>query len=306
MIEAIASFLASDLLTATPILIAALGILFSERAGIVNIGTEGLMLIGALMGSIGSYYSGSALVGALFAMVVTMLFSSVFAFFTITVKADQTVVGTAVNIFAGGFTIALNRVVFGVTNTMPNIPAFDKMPIPLLSKIPILGEAFFNQAVPTYLAFLAVPIAGFVLNKTNIGLKLRAVGENPRACDTVGINVFRIRYMAVLYSGMMAGLAGAFVSMGQLKFFLEGMVSGRGFMALAAVVFGNYSSSGVMAAVLLFGAGNALQYRLQAINNNIPYQLLVMLPYLITIVAICFLIRKSNKPASSAVAYFKE
>ena len=306
MIDGITSFLASDIRTATPILIAALGLVFSERAGIVNIGTEGLMLIGALMGVIGSLYSGSVLVGAMMAIVVTMFFSLVFAFFTITVRADQTVVGTAINIFASGLTITLNRVVFGVSTSVPTIDVFDRVAIPFLSKLPVIGEAFFNQSIPVYLAFLAVPAGWFVLQKTNIGLKLRAVGEHPKACDTVGINVLKTRYQAVLFSGLMAGMAGAFVSMGQLSFFTEGMVAGRGFMALAAVVFGNYTPVGVMFAALLFGAGEALQYRMQAANTGIPYQFLVMLPYLITVVAICMMTRRSNKPAASAVPYSKE
>jgi simple sugar transport system permease protein len=144
------------------------------------------------------------------------------------------------------------------------------------------------------------------MQKTDIGLKIRAVGENPRACDTVGINVNRIRYGTVLYSGAMAGIAGAFVSMGQLSFFTEGMVAGRGFMALAAVVFGNYTPAGVMLAALVFGAGDALQYRLQAINTGIPYQFLIILPYIITIVAVCGLIGKTRQPASSGVPYVKE
>ena len=306
MIETITSFLASDIRTATPILIAALGIVFSERAGIVNIGTDGLMLIGSLLCVAGSYFTGSVVLGTLIGMVLTMLFSWVFAYFTITIRADQTVVGTAINIFAGGFTIALNRVFFGLNTSIPKIDVFDKVRIPLLSRIPVLGEALFNQSVPVYLAFLAVPVAWFVMQKTNIDLKIRAVGENPKACDTVGINVHRVRYATVLYSGLMAGLAGAFISMGQLSFFSEGMVAGRGFMALAAVVFGNYTPVGVMLAALVFGAGDALQYRLQAMNTGIPYQFLVMLPYVITVVAICLLARKSNKPAASAVAYVKE
>ena len=306
MIETITSFLASDIRTATPILIAALGIVFSERAGIVNIGTDGLMLIGALVCVAGSYFTGSVVLGTLIGMAITMLFSWMFAYFTITVRADQTVVGTAINIFAGGFTIALNRVLFGLNTSIPKIDVFDKVRVPLLSKLPIVGEALFNQSVPVYLAFLAVPVAWFVLQKTNVGLKIRAVGENPKACDTVGINVYRVRYAAVLYSGLMAGFAGAFVSMGQLSFFSEGMVAGRGFMALAAVVFGNYTPVGVMLASLVFGAGDALQYRLQAMNTGIPYQFLVMLPYVITVAAICLLVRKSNKPAASAVAYVKE
>lgn len=306
MIDVITSFLASDIRTATPILIAALGLVFSERAGIVNIGTEGFMLIGALFGVLGSYWTGSVLAGAIMAMAVTMLCTLVFAFFTITVKADQTVVGTAVNIFASGLTITINRVVFGVSTSVPKIDVFNQVKIPLLSKIPVIGPALFNQSIPVYLTFLAIPVLWFVLQKTNIGLKIRAVGEHPKACDTVGIDVRKIRYQAVLFSGLMTGFAGAFVSMGQLSFFTEGMVAGRGFMALAAVVFGNYTPVGTMFAALIFGAGEALQYRLQAANTGIPYQFLTMLPYLITVVAICMMIRKSNKPAASAVPYTKE
>jgi simple sugar transport system permease protein len=289
-----------------PILIAALGLVFSERAGIVNIGTEGLMLIGALFGVLGSYWTGSVFLGTLIAMVVTILFSLIFAFFTITVKADQTVVGTAFNIFASGLTITLNRVVFGVSTSVPIIDVYDQVPIPLLSKIPVIGKALFNQSIPVYIIIIAIPVLWYVLQKTNIGLKVRAVGEHPKACDTVGINVKRTRYMAVLFSGLMTGFAGAFVSMGQLSFFAEGMVAGRGFMALAACVFGNYTPVGTMFAALLFGAGESLSYRLQAANTGIPYQFLTMLPYVITVVAICMMIRRSNKPASSAVPYTRE
>lgn len=306
MINLITSFLNSDILTATPILIAALGIVFSERAGVVNIGVEGLMLIGALVGVVGSYLTGSAILGALLAMVVSMLFACLFAFFIITIRADQTVVGTAINIFAGGFTIALNRVFFGVKTSVPKIDTFSKVPIPGLKDIPILGQALFNQPLLVYLALLAVPAASFIMNKTSLGLNIRAVGENPKACDTLGIDVYRVRYTTVLYSGLMAGLAGAFVSMGQLSFFLENMIAGRGFIALAAVVFGNYTPVGVLIASLIFGAGNAAQYRLQAANTGIPYQFLVMLPYVITVVSICLLNRNSRKPAASAVPYVRE
>jgi simple sugar transport system permease protein len=306
MIDFIVNFLASDIRTATPLLLAALGLVYSERSGIVNIGTEGIMLTGALLGTVGSYYSGSVWIGTLLAVSGCMLLSLVFSFFTVTLKADQTVVGTALNIFAGGFTITLNRLIFGGSTTVPVIDVYDKVPLPILSKIPYVGEVLFHQSLPVYIAFLCVPLAWFVLNKSNIGLKVRAVGENPKACDTVGINVFKIRYGAILFSGAMSGLAGSFISMGQLNFFTEGMVAGRGFMALAVCVFGNYSPIGVLLASLLFGASEALQYRLQAMNSGIPYQFLVMLPYVITVIALCMLVRKSNKPACSAIPYSKE
>ncbi len=306
MVDIITSFLASDIRTATPILIAALGILYSERAGIVNIGVEGLMLIGALMGVYGSYLFGSVAVGVIFAMFFSALFAAIFGFFTITVKADQTVVGMAINIFALGFTTTLRRVIFGVSTTVPVIDVFDKIPIPFLSKLPIVGEAFFNHSILVYFAFLMVPITYFILQKTDYGLKIRSVGENPKACATMGINVIFVRYSAVIFSGLMAGLAGAYVSMGQLSFFTENMIAGRGFMALAAVVFGNYRAKGVLLAVLVFGAGDAISYRLQAINSGVPYQFLVMLPYVITIVALCMLAGKSNQPASLGVPYNKD
>ena len=290
----------------TPTLIAALGIVFSERAGIVNIGTEGMMLIGALTGVIGSLMTGSVWLGALIAMLVSMLFAAIFALFTVIVKADQTVIGTGMNILASGLTITVNRAVFGASTSPPRIDVFSRTPIPLLSDIPVLGDVLFNQPLPVYIAFLLVPAAWFVMFRTNTGLKLRAVGENPRACDTVGINVARIRFMSILYSGLMAGLAGAFVSMGQMSFFTENMIAGGGFMALAAVVFGNYTPVGVMGAALVFGASNALKFQMQAWSTGIPSQFLVMLPYIITILALCGLIRRSNKPASSAIPYVKE
>lgn len=306
MSEWITNFLTSTFLLATPTLLAGLGAVFSERAGIVNIGVEGLMLIATLMGVIGSWTSGSVIVGALVAMVSCVLFSMVFAFLTIKIKASQVVVGIAMNIFAAGFTVMVNRLVFSVSGNATKIDIFDKVSIPLLNRIPVLGNALFNQPIPVYLAFLAVPVAHHVMHKTRTGLHLRAVGENPKACDSLGINVERIRFLSVLYSGALAGLAGAFISMGQVSFFSEGMISGKGFMAVASVVFGNYNPVGVMVACLIFGAAESLQYRLQAANIGIPYQFLMMLPYLITIVALCVYKRMSNKPACSGQAYYKE
>lgn len=300
------SFLSSMIMLSTPTLIASLGIVFSERAGIVNIGTEGMMLMGALAGVIGSLVTGSVWLGALIAMLIAMLFAAIFGFFTVIVKADQTVIGTGMNILAAGLTITVNRAVFGASTSPPKIDVFGKAPVPLLSDIPVLGQVLFNQPIPVYIAFLLVPAAWFVMFRTNTGLKLRAVGENPRACDTVGINVAVTRFMSILYSGLMAGFAGAFVSMGQMSFFTENMIAGGGFMALAAVVFGNYTPVGVMGAALVFGASNALKFLLQALNTGIPSQFLVMLPYIITILALCGLIRRSNKPASSAIPYVKE
>ncbi len=302
----VANFIATAIRLATPTLIAGLGLVFSERAGIVNIGTEGLMLIGSLVGVMGSLYTGNVWLGSLIAIAVTVLFAAVFAFFTVIVKADQTVIGTGLNLLASGLTITVNRAVFGANTSPPKIDTFQVVSIPLLSKIPYLGEMFFRHQIPIYLAFLLVPLAQFMMFRSNTGLKVRSVGENPKACDTVGINVTKTRFLAILYSGIMAGLAGSFVSMGQLSFFTEGMIAGGGFIALAAVVFGNYTPIGVMLASLVFGASNALMYRLQALSTGIPSQFPLMIPYIITIVSLCFVSRKSNKPAGSAIPYIKE
>ena len=202
MVDLITNFLTADIRTATPLLLAALGLVFSERAGIVNIGTEGIMLIGALLGCVGASFSGSSLVGALTAIFGGLVMSLIFAFFTITLRSNQIVVGTAFNIFAGGFTITLNRLLLNGAK----VKGYVNLPVPGLSRIPVAGDVLFNWSLPVYFAFICVPLCWFVLQRTNIGLKVRAVGEYPKACDTVGINVFRIRYGAVLFSGMMAGL----------------------------------------------------------------------------------------------------
>ena len=305
MLDWITNFLSSDIMTATPLLITALGAVYSERAGILNIGNEGLMLTGAFFGATVSWITGSAFVGAVAAMAAAMVLNLILAFFVITVKANQVVAGLAINTLASGLTVTLNRLIFGVSTTVPKIDVFDKVAIPGLCKIPVIGEAFFNQSLVVYLTYLLVPVLAFVLKRTNIGLKIRSVGEHPQACDTVGISVTGVRYGTMLFAGALAGLGGAFTSMGQLSFFVEDMVSGRGYMALAAVVFGKYTPVGVMGACLMFGAASALQYRLQTTATWIPYQFWIMLPYVITIIALCCYRKKSNRPACHGQAYAK-
>ncbi len=304
--EWIANYLSSVVVMATPLLLTAGGSVFSERSGILNIGYEGLMLIGAFFGVTVSWVTGNALVGALGAMLSGMLLNLLFALFALKSRANQVVLGLAINTLASGLTITLNRLIFGVSTSVPDIAVFESVAIPLLSDIPVIGPALFNQPLLVYIAFLLIPVYQFVLKRTNIGLKVRSVGENPYACDTLGIKVNKVRLLSIMYSGLMAGLGGAFLSMGQLSFFVEGMVSGRGFMALAAVVFGNYSPKGILGAALLFGAADAIQYRLQATSTDIPYQIWIILPYLITIIALCCYRRKSNCPAYYAKPFLKK
>lgn len=306
MLGQISEFLATDIRTAMPILIAAIGLVYSERAGIVNIGVEGIMLIGALAGVVGSFYTGSAWFGALLAITTGALMGLLFAFTTITLRADQVVIGAAFNILGLGLTTTLSRVIFGVNTAPPKIDAFTNISIPVLSKIPVIGQVLFNQNAVTYLIYIIIPILHYILFKAEIGLKIRAVGENPKACDTVGINVYKIRYGTVIFSSMMAGLAGSYVSLGLLSFFTENMIVGRGFIALATVIFGKYSPFGAVAAALIFGAGYALQFKLQAVGSQIPYQFLLMVPYILTLLALTGLVGKTKGPAASAVPYEKE
>lgn len=300
------SFLNSMIRLAIPLTMAAICNVFPARAGIVNVGLEGFMLTGALFGVIGSYLAGSALIGATFALFSGLALSIVFSYFTINLYANQTVMGTALNMFAAGLTITLNRIVFGVSMNVPKISVYNKISIPLLSDIPVIGESLFNIPLLGYVAFFAVPIAHYIMNKTRLGLNIRSVGENPVACDSVGINVRKLRWGTMLFGGSMAALAGSYMSLGNLSYFVEDMVAGQGFMVLAIIVMGSYTPIGVFFASLLFGASQALQYRMQGLATNIPYQFLNMIPYLITILAVSGLMRVKQQPSASGIAFRKE
>ena len=305
MFDVLTRLLSTTLIMATPMLVAAMGTLFIERSGIINIGNEGFMIMGALMGVVGSYVSGSAFVGALVAMLSAGALGLVFAFFPITLRANQVVTGLAVNAIAAAVTSLLFRQIFGLSASVPRIETFETLPIPLLRDIPVLG-VLFEQTAVGYLAFLLVPLTTFVLRRTRLGLTVRSVGENPLCCDTLGIHVQRTRYLSVLYGSMMAGLGGAFVSMGQLSFFTVGMIAGRGYMTLAAIVFGNYTPWGIMLACVLFGAVSSLQYMLQATSSLIPYQLWVSFPYLFAVLALCLYRTRSKAPACSGQPFVRK
>ena len=305
MFDVLTRLLSTTLIMATPMLVAAMGTLFIERSGIINIGNEGFMIMGALMGVVGSYVSGSAFVGALVAMLSAGALGLVFAFFTITLRANQVVTGLAVNAIAAAVTSLLFRQIFGLSASVPRIETFETLPIPLLRDIPVLG-VLIEQTAVGYLAFLLVPLTTFVLRRTRLGLTVRSVGENPLCCDTLGIHVQRTRYLSVLYGSMMAGLGGAFVSMGQLSFFTVGMIAGRGYMTLAAIVFGNYTPWGIMLACVLFGAVSSLQYMLQATSSLIPYQLWVSFPYLFAVLALCLYRTRSKAPACSGQPFVRK
>ena len=304
ILQIISSFIEADLRVATPILIAAIGLLYMEKAGVVNIGAEGTMLIGALTGSIGAFIFQNPWMGALLAALVCGLVGLIFAFLVVTVKANQIVTGIAINIIALGATTTVNRVFFGLNASSTSIPSFNKVAIPFLSEIPVIGP-IFNQMGLAYIALLMVPFTYYLMKKTSIGLSIRSVGEHPEAADTAGINVFKIRYGTIIFGSMIIGIAGSYLSMGLLSFFSENMVSGRGYIALASVIFGKWNPYGILLATLLFGFGDALQIRMQALGSSIPYQFLLMLPYLLTVAALAGFVGKAVPPKASSKPYFK-
>jgi len=304
---------AATIRAATPLILAALGGIFSERSGIVNIALEGIMLVGAFFAMVVSFYASkagvppalSAWLGVLAAIVAGFLVSMNHAVISIRYRADQIVSGVAVNILAVGLTGFLLQFIFNTSGNSPSVPSLGATTIPLLSSIPILAEIFINQPPFVWMALIAVPVASFVLYRTPLGLRLRSVGEHPKAADTVGVNVFKLRYLGVALSGVLAGLAGAYLSIGQLNIFTEGMTSGRGFIALAAVIFGKWNPWGAFGACLLFGFADALQISLQNAGVNIPSEFLLMLPYLLTLIALAGFIGRSNPPAAAGVPYEK-
>lgn len=291
---------------ATPLLFAALGGIISERAGILNIGIEGMMLTGALFATVGSFFLGGPWMGTLVGGISGALVALILAYMAVTLKANQTVVGAAINLFSLGVTGFFMRVIFQVTDRPVPVPAFGFAPVPFLHQIPVVGGILFGHKALVYLAFLLVPVVWFFVFKTARGLNLRAVGEYPMAAETMGIRVNRIRYAATLVGGFLAGVGGAYISLGQMNTFMDNMVAGRGFIALGAIIFGKWNPFGVMGATMLFGAADALQMRFQALGFAVPYHLVLMLPYLLTMVTLIGFGRAARPPAAIGVPYIKE
>lgn len=301
----IVALLSASIRLSVPILFAALGGMYSERAGVVNIGLEGIMLVGAFAGVVGSYYTGSYWIGALVAVLSGILISAIFALATVKIKINQIVSGVAINLLAIGLTSFFYRALFGITTVPITVKAFEPVNIPILSNIPIIGEIFFRQTALVYISFLLVPVSYYIFYKTSVGLSIRTVGEHPMAADTVGIPVNKVRTICVLVSGALAGLGGCFLSLGQFNMFVDNMVSGRGFIAVAAVIFGKWSPKGVLLASLIFGVADALQIRIQMSGLGIPYQFLLMFPYLLTVVAVTGIVGRTTSPKALGKPYEK-
>lgn len=298
--------LAAGLRLAAPILVAALGEIIAERSGSMNIGIEGMMLLGALLGVFGSDLSGSPWVGVLFSLLMGALLGLLFGFLTITLTCDQVVIGMAINVLGLGLSSYLFRLAYGLEGITTTVNSFKSVDIPFLSDIPVIGPIFFQQTVLVYLGYLLVPIISFILFKTMWGLSLRAIGDHPRAADTMGIKVFRDRYFAIIIGGALAGMAGSILSLSHMNVFADNISAGRGYIALAAVIFGQWSPTGAMLSALLFGTADALQLRLSQMSDVIPYQIVATLPYVLTILALIGVIGRARPPKALAIPYRRE
>ena len=287
----IESFLESSVRTATPLLLAALGEVVVERAGIINIGLEGLVIGGAFGALVGATHGGP-IVG----FVVGIALASLFYLVVDPLGTDQIVAGTAITILALGATGALYRTWFGSNGAALSVPTTAPLAIPGLSAIPLVGPALFDQPGPTYFCYLLVPLTWWWMYRTHAGLALRAIGESPGAARVSGIRVARYRLGALVFSGSLAGLAGATLVLAQVGTFAEGMSAGRGFIAIAVVVLGRWNPHGVAIAALVFGAATALQFSVQALDLAVPYQAILALPYALTLVALAGVAGRVSAP----------
>jgi simple sugar transport system permease protein len=294
------SFLTAAVRLTTPVAFAALGEVLAERAGVLNIGLEGILLSTAFTAVVGSHYLGGAWAGLALAVATGLVIGVLVAYLTITLSSSQVVVGVAINILAFGLTTFLARIYLRGVGA---VPGFRPLPIPALANIPLFGPVLFMQTPFVYALMLLVPALTVFLFRTPWGLALRAAGEHPRAVETAGVNVVVMRYAAVVTCSILTALGGCFLSLAQLNLFTENMSAGRGFIALAAVIFGKWHPVGVLGAALLFGSADSLQLIIQTYNLGIPYQLPVMLPYVLALLALSGVVGRAVPPAAAGLPY---
>ncbi len=288
----------------TPTLLSSLGEIFSERSGVLNLGLEGIMLMGAFVSVAATAVTGNGYIGLISAMAVGLLFGVITLITVILLQIDQVVNGVGIWILGLGLSTFLFKW-FTTGIPFPTVKTFELIIIPYLSQIPFLGQIIFQQNFLVYLSILAVPVFWFVLFRTTAGLKVRAVGENPKAADTAGISINRVRIICVLFSAMMAGLGGAYLTLAYVGLFTHNMVAGRGFIALAIVIFGKWNPARALLGALIFGGVEALQINVQALSLGIPYQFLSMMPYVLTIIVLVLIGRKAEFPAALGVPYIR-
>ncbi|MFT3984163.1 MAG: ABC transporter permease [Lachnospiraceae bacterium] len=291
---------------ATPILIVALAELYSERAGLVNIGLDGIMAFGSLAGFLVSYITGSPFLGILAGALGGILINLIYAFCTIHLCGQQIVYGMALNIFAPALASFIYKIYFGINSSLVQATLMQEAPIPFISSLPVIGPVFFRHTPVVYLVYLMVPFTYLFFTKTKAGLNYKAVGEFPKAAESLGIPVIRQKYIACIICGMLAGIGGAYLTTCYISTYSDGVVSGRGFIALSAVIFGRWMPGGILFAALLFGFSDALQLRLQVMSSDTPYQLLAMIPYLCTLFALAFFGIKKAGPKANGKPYLRE
>jgi simple sugar transport system permease protein len=296
-VEVVEPFLAATVRTATPLALAALGELLVERAGLINIGLEGAILAGAFGALVGAT-AGGVEAGYAGAVVGGLLVGALFALCVVALKADQIITGTALTLLSVGATGTLYRALYGSSGAALSLPTSGALPIPGLSSIPVIGPALFAQPAVAYLAYLLAPALAWWLGRTHAGLALRAIGERPAAAEAAGISTGRMRTAAVLVGGALGGLAGGTLVLAQAGTFAENMSAGRGFIAIAIVVLGRWHPLGVAGGALLFGAASALQFAFQAMGWDAPYQLFLVIPYLLTLAALAGAVGRARPPAA--------
>jgi general nucleoside transport system permease protein len=291
----IAGILTSMIRLATPFLYAAIGETFSQTSGVVNLGVDGIMLISAYAAFYTALHTGNLWLALLVAALVGLLMGLLMSFVSITLKAEQGISGIGLYMFGLGLSSLLFKTTIGTVKT---ISGFQGVKIPLLGDIPFLGPILFRNSLPVYGAFLLVPIAWWVLEKTTLGLKIKAVGQNPAAADSLGISVDRLRYFSVCLGSVLAGLAGASLSIAIVNLFQDNLTAGQGFIAVALVYFGGWSPWGVLGGALLFSVVNSFQLWMQVLGVKIPSDIAVMLPYLLTIAALTISVNRARQPAA--------
>lgn len=291
----VAGILTSMIRLATPFLYAAIGETFSQVSGVVNLGVDGIMLLSAFAAFYVALNTGNLWLGLLVAALVGFLMGLLMAFISITLKAEQGISGIGLYMFGLGLSSLLLKTTIGTVKT---IEGFQAVPIPLLKDIPFIGPILFQNSIPVYGAFLLVPLAWWLLEKTTLGLKIKAVGQNPAAADSLGIGVDKIRYFSVCLGSTLAGLAGASLSLAIVNLFQDNLTAGQGFIAVALVYFGGWSPWGVLGGALLFSVVNSFQLWMQVLGVKIPSDVAVMLPYLLTIAALAVTITRARQPAA--------
>ena len=302
----ISGLIGATMRMATPIIFATLGEILAERSGVLNLGIEGIMLMGAMTGFLVTFSSGSVWAGVLAAAMVGMLLGLMMAVLAVNLGLSQHVSGLGITLFATGLAMFIYRLHFGSPTVPPTIQPFKQIALPVLSKIPLIGPGLFTQYSLTYYAWLLIPAMSILLYKTNLGLKIRTVGENPVVADTVGVNVTLTRTLCLVFGGALMGIGGAFLTLAHQNMFLIDVIGGRGWVAIAMVIFGNWDPLKGAIGALIFGFLDGLQLRLQGLGIAISFHLFLMIPYLLTIVALISVSRRAAVPAGLLKPYRRE